>query len=388
MQFYNVKDSPFNAQGDGVTDDQPAIQSAIDAAFAANGGTVYFPPGTYLIQSKLVLKGVVRLEGSAWSTNSTSEGSFIYFNQQFSGDALEIVGRNSSVNQIAFFCEQPAPASGWVPNSFGSGAAIKVKADDVSLTNILLYNVTRGIDASNEEGSIGRVTMDRIYGQPILEGIKIDNALDVMKVNNVHFWPFWSSATEIGSYIASHGTGLVSYRNDNPFYSDIFCLGYKRGMRFSTSTMPGGIGVDPNIWGKTSKFKIVNVDLDFCGYGLLIDGNDTTGQVSNISCQGLDSSYEGISVGADNVHLQASNIHITEYSSNGIRIAGSGTHVMLSNVWVNEWNKSNQSFPAIEAVDQGTSICVNACRNFTNAQNGAPSFGGAGSITVASTESA
>lgn len=38
----------FNATGDGVTDDRPAIQSALDAA-ALLGGDVYFPPGTYIV---------------------------------------------------------------------------------------------------------------------------------------------------------------------------------------------------------------------------------------------------------------------------------------------------------------------------------------------------
>lgn len=38
----------FNAMGDGVTDDRPAIQNALDAA-ALLGGEVYFPPGTYIV---------------------------------------------------------------------------------------------------------------------------------------------------------------------------------------------------------------------------------------------------------------------------------------------------------------------------------------------------
>lgn len=45
--FVNVKDSPFNAKGDGVTDDRAAIQAAIDAAPA--GTVLFFPNGTYLI---------------------------------------------------------------------------------------------------------------------------------------------------------------------------------------------------------------------------------------------------------------------------------------------------------------------------------------------------
>lgn len=47
LPVYNVK--LYGAVGNGTTDDTAAIQSAIDAADAANGGTVYFPNGTYKI---------------------------------------------------------------------------------------------------------------------------------------------------------------------------------------------------------------------------------------------------------------------------------------------------------------------------------------------------
>lgn len=42
----NVKDAPFNATGDGSTDDTVAVQAALDAAEAVGCG-VYFPAGTY-----------------------------------------------------------------------------------------------------------------------------------------------------------------------------------------------------------------------------------------------------------------------------------------------------------------------------------------------------
>lgn len=45
--FANVLD--FGATGNGVANDTSSIQAAIDAIFAAGGGTVYFPAGTYLV---------------------------------------------------------------------------------------------------------------------------------------------------------------------------------------------------------------------------------------------------------------------------------------------------------------------------------------------------
>lgn len=46
--YFNVVD--FGAVGDGVTDDAPAIQDAIDAALLNNSG-VFFPPGIYQLES-------------------------------------------------------------------------------------------------------------------------------------------------------------------------------------------------------------------------------------------------------------------------------------------------------------------------------------------------
>jgi len=49
QDFVSVKD--FGATGDGVTNDRADIQEAIAAILAAGGGTVWFPEGTYLINS-------------------------------------------------------------------------------------------------------------------------------------------------------------------------------------------------------------------------------------------------------------------------------------------------------------------------------------------------
>src|SRR5881397_3963482 len=44
----SVRDPPYNAAGDGVTDDTEAINGAMYTVVAAGGGTVYFPRGKYL----------------------------------------------------------------------------------------------------------------------------------------------------------------------------------------------------------------------------------------------------------------------------------------------------------------------------------------------------
>lgn len=65
---FNVKD--YGAQGDGITDDTHAIQSAINAAFKAGGGDVFIPPGTFVVSGTnadggaLTLKSFVNLVGN------------------------------------------------------------------------------------------------------------------------------------------------------------------------------------------------------------------------------------------------------------------------------------------------------------------------------------
>jgi parallel beta-helix repeat protein len=63
--WHNVKQ--YGAFGDGVQDDTAAIQAALDAAHAAGGGTVLFPPGVYRI-SNVTCYDDLHLKGAGGAT--------------------------------------------------------------------------------------------------------------------------------------------------------------------------------------------------------------------------------------------------------------------------------------------------------------------------------
>lgn len=86
---FNVK--AFGAKGDGVTDDTAAIQAAIDAAFAADGGVVFFPAGHYITGSELTLYRGVNLQGvSREASHITSSSSTQVFTWGASTNGLNV----------------------------------------------------------------------------------------------------------------------------------------------------------------------------------------------------------------------------------------------------------------------------------------------------------
>lgn len=60
--FQNVKD--YGAVGDGITNDWQSITNALAAA--NSNGTVFFPPGIYLVDKKIILGGNITVMGSGY----------------------------------------------------------------------------------------------------------------------------------------------------------------------------------------------------------------------------------------------------------------------------------------------------------------------------------
>jgi hypothetical protein len=73
---YNVKLAPYNAVGNGVTNDTTAIQTAINDARSAGGGVVILPVGAYKVTT-LSLKPKAYLQGVMQQGQDSSTGSIL-----------------------------------------------------------------------------------------------------------------------------------------------------------------------------------------------------------------------------------------------------------------------------------------------------------------------
>ena len=91
----------FGAQGDGVTDDTPAIRAA-HAYLPSAGGTIFFPPGNYVVTSTITIsKPNVRMMGSGRrqriATNSATKISMTG-----TGNVIHVEAQGFMLENLAF----------------------------------------------------------------------------------------------------------------------------------------------------------------------------------------------------------------------------------------------------------------------------------------------
>jgi Pectate lyase superfamily protein len=348
----------FGAKGDGVTPDEDAINRALTAALDNHGGVVWFPPGIYLIESKVIVKGAVTLLGAGWDGGAHPfAGSWIL--TKTPGVNLEIHGRGASVQAIGFSQSQPPVPHGadadWKP--LDHDFAVLVTIDDVFLKQLHFLPCTKGIKIQ----SAGRAILDHIFGQPLVTGIEIDGARDVVKVNNVHFWPFWNSDSPVRRWMRANATGLNSLRADNPQFSNLFFLGYNSAIAFGASKL-----------GHTAKFKIVNTDCDECFTALKVTGRYTDGFVTNFSAHGSGDAEVCVSVVGEGITVSLDQLKLTTCLGSTIHAQGKDVRVFASNLWAGDWNCGKTGAPGIQATD-GATIYLGRPATFRG-NHGAPNW--------------
>jgi len=131
----NVAESPYNAQGDGSTDDTTAIQDALDEA-ALSGGNVYVPSTTsfYFISATLKVPSNVTLFGDAGNGDGVvSEIQSV----AITGAAIQIVGRSGAIKRLKISASATRTVSGdstthgvlglRVPDSVGQNSRMELQ---------------------------------------------------------------------------------------------------------------------------------------------------------------------------------------------------------------------------------------------------------------------
>ena len=245
------------AVGDGKTDDTAAFQKAVDAVGQRGGGTVYVPPGRYLLKGALNLRDGVTLRGSYSCVPSHvglrnpgqakpgDDGTALLVTAARgaeSGEPFLTLNTNSTVvGMTVYYPEQIADAEP-VPYPW----TIAMRGKNPAVLDVELLNPYQGIDASRNE----RHNIRNITGQPLRRGVWVDAIYDIGRIENVHFNPWWSSSKKLQAWQMENGEAFLFGRADWEYVLNTFCFGYNVGYKFvetDTGSCNGnflGIGAD------------------------------------------------------------------------------------------------------------------------------------------------
>lgn len=360
--LFNVME--YGSKGDGVTDDTTAIQQAIDAASVV-GGTVYLPPTEtgYVINSGLILRPFVHLTGNMMFVGDKSNNNA----RDTKAATIQVKGGSGSESgtpaiEIRNGC-QISNIKFYYPNQVDSSSPVQYPptiklannfANDVVLENLFFTNSWIAIDAS---GGHERLTVQRVKGQPLSIGIKIDNNFDVDRITDVHFYPYWSPnlsiSTSAAAYVSQNAKGFEIKRADGIQLSRIFVYGYKYGLHLAFGSVGGSYG------------SLNTGGFDFCHRSIIADSqgiNGTAGwSISDVQIavanQYLTNAYGINTLGSTNGNLRVSNSSFWRGTNGQLCAVLNSGDIMYSNCHFKAWAAGS---PAIY-LDNAAGLQVNNC---------------------------
>ncbi|MHB1459403.1 MAG: glycosyl hydrolase family 28-related protein [Armatimonadota bacterium] len=259
----NVTD--YGAIGDGKTDNTAAFQKALDAACKSGGGKVRVPAGMFLISRHLTISYNTSLVGEWEAPPAPTKIDPATMQVDMGIDAKKAIIAGSVLlategagdeNGVPFISmDRNATIKGiiiYYPNQIFDTKpvaypwTIRGSGDNISIVDCLFINPYMAVDF----GTIpcGRHYIRGLYAQAIYKGLFIDKCYDVGRVENIHFFPFWSAhmltgpdAYKICDWMARNSTAFILSRSDWEYISNCFSYSYHQGFHFK-STGPDGPG--------------------------------------------------------------------------------------------------------------------------------------------------
>jgi hypothetical protein len=254
-RWENVRN--FGAAGNAVADDTGAFQRALDAVSKAGGGTVYAPPGRYLLKGTLTVPDGVTLRGSfscvpshvGMRNNGESkpgdDGTALFVTAgrgSEDGTPFLTLNTNSSLTGLTIYYPEQVTDTDPIPYPW----TIVMRGKNPAVFDVELLNPYQGIDASRNE----RHNIRNITGQPLRRGIFVDAIYDIGRIENIHFNPWWNSHSHVYRWQMENGEAFIFGRADWEYVLNTFCFGYRVGYKFvatATGECNGnflGIGAD------------------------------------------------------------------------------------------------------------------------------------------------
>jgi Pectate lyase superfamily protein len=268
--------SSFGAKGDGHTDDTAAIQSAINAASAAGGGSVvlsvarYFTAGNLVVPGGVVVcgpfQGPFDINGIDPSVTAVAPTLLV---TNTNGPFLTLQGVGSGVTDVLFHYPNQVHTTASAPNPYPY--TILVAAPGTKVARLVVTNAYDFLDIES-----GRVMVFDLFIGAYHNDIHVDHAYGHVMLHNFNIsvtWDVWENVpvpSPIDAWVTANGTALSVGRVDSLEMSDIMVFTRFIGIALGDSP---DVSQNPRCGYGTGS----NIDLDTMQYGIVINASNTPG---------------------------------------------------------------------------------------------------------------
>lgn len=169
------------------------------------------------------------------STNRRGIGSWFHLAHADIGFLIQPPSLNSgpttSLARVVFttcgtYRDQPVPKAGapFTPGDFAYD--ISCLATDLELRNFICLNPSRFLDFKGRRG--GNLRIANLRGQPLRQGIKIDECYDVVEID-FDFWCYWSLHDSVTTWMRNNANSLYTGRVDGLHLGNVFSIFTRHG---------------------------------------------------------------------------------------------------------------------------------------------------------------